>query len=273
MGLKEILFGDSPQDIYRDTIQPQIDRNRADWNAWQSDVQDAMAASGYDFFAPKTTTSDSLSQTVFNRFSRPEVLKDYKNIEGLMRGMMEQRLGMGASLPPGYEQRAIAAANQAYAGAEQAARNAAAGRGLSGGQAYASQIPIQSARAGKIADIRANTPLLERQLVDQDIATAAGLTDRFGKGTRESGRSTTTGQQTTTGPADVREFLAYQQMLQPFQAPYVNVPGRQGIAGDLAGLAMQFFMPGSGGFPGGGGGQAPMTMPAPGSAPLTQPLY
>lgn len=147
-------------------------------NTGAQDILSKLQAGGYDPFSKQVLENGSSTTQRTNPF----ITENYKPLEGMMRGIMENRLARGSSLPQGYEANAIRNANSAFQGAAAAANNAAARRGLSGQQAFATASPFNSARAGQIADIRANTPLLERQMSNEDIGISKGLTESFGKG-------------------------------------------------------------------------------------------
>ena len=103
---------------------------------------------------------------------------------------MTDRLSRGSSLPPGYEANAIRKINEASAGGAAAASNAAARKGLSGQQVFGLNAPIQTARAGAIADLRGNVPLLEREMANQDMAAEGQRQAQFGTGRETRSRST-----------------------------------------------------------------------------------
>lgn len=182
-------------------------------------------AGGWNPFGPQTSTSTS-SQTGGSTTSfrnNPFITKDYKPLDELMRGIMTGRLSSGSSLPEGYASNAARSINESFAGADNAARNMAARRGLSGEQSYAVASPVARARAGALADMRGNLPLLERQMQNEDIGITQGLQSAFGTG--QEGRSSTSswsqGQGSQTNPFSAADLSALMSVLappQPFQS-------------------------------------------------------
>jgi hypothetical protein len=238
------LFGDSPKDQMK-LIDSQLDRSEKAYNDYLNMIKGMVEGTGYDFFGPKKTTSSGTSSSTtvqnMNQFTRPEVLPEYKKLEGMWKSILEGRLARPQALPPGTVERQVAGINQAYSGADAAARNAAARRGLSGEAALALQEPLQGDRAGKIADLIASVPLKERELQNEDIQLASAIAQAFGLGQRTTGSttSTTTGRnsQTTTSPANIGEYLGYLGLLRPFERPILQPQPRQGLLGALAPLA------------------------------------
>lgn len=150
-------------------------------------------AGGWNPFGPQTSTSQSQGSMTgggSSSFSnKPVITGEYAPLDALMRNIMTGRLSGGSSLPQGYAENAIRGINQSYEGTDQAARNMAARRGLSGEQTYAVASPGARARAGDIADLRGSLPLLERQMQNEDIGITQGLQSAFGTG--QQGRSNT----------------------------------------------------------------------------------
>lgn len=132
------------------------------------------------------TSNTSGSESSYSK-ENPFTTAEYGKLDNLVRGVMENRLSRGSSLPPGYEQNAIRKANEAFASTDATARNIAARKGLSGAQVFGLNSPAQAARAGKIADIRGSVPLLERDLMDKDMAMEADRQSRFGTGRETRG--------------------------------------------------------------------------------------
>jgi hypothetical protein len=159
----------------------QADLNNKYLTDRQAGVQDLLArlgAGGIDPFSKQRLESGGSSYEKSNPF----ITEEYKGLDDMVRGVLSNRLSRGSSLPPGYEANAIRAVNEASRGASTAAQNVAARHGLSGQQAFAMASPAESARAGKIADIRGNTPLLERQMMNEDIGIEGDRQKAFGTG-------------------------------------------------------------------------------------------
>jgi len=152
---------------------------------------------GWNPFGPQVSTtsggssgSSSMQGGSKSQYSnRPEITAEYAPLDQLMRGIMTGRLSGGSSLPAGYATTQARGINESYAGADAAARYMAAKRGLSGEQTYAMASPVANARAGALADMRAQMPLLERQMQNEDIGITQGLQSAFGRG--EAGQSQT----------------------------------------------------------------------------------
>ena len=142
-----------------------------------------------------STSGSRDSYTKENPFTTPE----YQKTDELVRGILENRLSRGSSLPPGYEANAVRAINAASAGGASAAANAAARRGLSGQQVFGLNAPIQTARAGKIADLRGNVPLLERSLANEDMTMQGDRQAKFGTGRESRTRETSSSRTNTSG--------------------------------------------------------------------------
>lgn len=164
-----------------------------DQAAARDKIMQGLQASGYNPFGINTLQSGGSSTSTTRGYekSNPFITEDYKKQDDLIRGILENRLSRGSSLPPGYEASAIRAVNDAAAGGNAAANNAAARMGLSGQQGFAVASRANSERAGKIADIRANTPLLERELANEDIGISGDRQKAFGTGQERRYNSTT----------------------------------------------------------------------------------
>lgn len=180
-------------------------------------------AGGWNPFGPQTSTSQSQGSMTGGSSSsfsnKPVITGEYAPLDALMRNIMTGRLSGGSSLPQGYAENAIRGINQSYEGTDQAARNMAARRGLSGEQTYAVASPSARARAGDIADLRGSLPLLERQMQNEDIGITQGLQSAFGTG--QQGRSNTSSFSNTsnmgsqTNPFGASDLSALMSVLAP----------------------------------------------------------
>lgn len=190
-------------------------------------------AAGWNPFGPQTSTSmgqtsgTSATQGGRTYSNRPIITEEYAPLDALMRQIMTGRLTSGTGLPQGYAESQARAINESYAGADAAARNAAARRGLSAEQTYATASPSNVARAGALADMRAQLPLLARQLQNEDVAMTQGLQSAFGRGEKGQERSWQTGQKTETtsgsrtdpfGASDLAALMGILAPPQPFQS-------------------------------------------------------
>lgn len=209
-------------------------------NTGQGLYQQAQAG-GWNPFGPQTSTSTSSttggSSTSFR--NNPFITENYKPLDELMRGIMTGRLSGGSSLPAGYASNAARGINESYEGADAAARNLAARRGLSGEQSYAVASPASRARAGALADMRGSLPLLERQMQNEDIGITQGLQAAFGTG--QEGRSNTSswseGQGSQTNPFSASDLSALMRVLAPPSPMQGSQTGTSGVATGLDSLA------------------------------------
>lgn len=208
---------------------------------------------GWNPFGPQVSTSSNTGTTTGSTSSRgggtysnrPQITQEYQPLDELMRGIMTGRLTGGSSLPQGYASSAARGINESFAGADAAARNLAARRGLSGEQTYAVASPAASARAGQLADMRAQLPLLERQMQNEDISMTQGLQSAFGRG--ETGQNTNwqTGtsqsqsqnQGTSSNPFGASDLSALMSVLAPPSPQQGSKTGTSGIATGMDSLA------------------------------------
>lgn len=243
-GLGSAIFGQKAK-------QDQVNEQSKLYNDWlkqymgagQSLMSGAMGA-GWNPYGPKVSTSSGTSSSMTqsgSRYSnRPVITAEYAPLDELMRGIMTQRLAGGSSLPEGYASSQARAINESYAGADQAARNLAARRGLSGEQTYAVASPGAAARAGALADMRAQLPLLERQMRNEDIGITQGLQAAFGRGEagQQSGWSSTQGQTSgqSTTPFTASDLSALMSILAPPSPQQGTKTGTSGLATGLDSL-------------------------------------
>jgi len=201
-------------------------------------------AGGWNPFGPQTSTSQGTtssrgggSQSYSNR---PVITGEYQGIDALMRNIMTGRLSNPSSLPAGYASNQARAINQSYEGADQAARNMAASRGLSGEQSYAVASPANRARAGALADMRGNLPLLERQMQNEDIQMAQALQAAFGRGEAGQSQSSTWNEGQTSGsqtnPFGASDLAALFSILKPPAPQQGSQTGTSGVATGLDSL-------------------------------------
>ena len=200
------------------------------YNSWLRNYQntgrglfDQAQQAGWNPFGPQVSTSQNQGTTSMSGWTsfsnRPVITGEYAPLDQLMRSIMTGRLAGGSSLPAGYAENAIRGINESFEGTDQAARNLAARRGLSGEQTYAIASPNQRARAGAIANLRGSLPLLERELQNQDIGITSGLQSAFGTGqqgrsqTSQMGTSTNMGQ--ATSPFTAGDLSAIMNVLMP----------------------------------------------------------
>jgi hypothetical protein len=205
----------------------------------QSLMQGAMGQGWNPFGAQTSTSTGTTSSSGGGRQSTtPTITGNYQGIDELMRNIMQGRLSNPSSLPAGYASNAARAINQSYEGADQAARNMAASRGLSGEQSYAVASPSNRARAGDLADMRGNLPLLERQMQNEDVNLAASLQNMFGKGQDTTSSQWSSGQSSgsQTNPFSASDLSALMKIMVPPSPQQGTQTGTSGVASGLDSL-------------------------------------
>ena len=197
-------------------------------------------AGGWNPFGPQTSTSQGTTSSSGGGHSSttPTITGNYQGIDALMRNIMQGRLGSPSSLPAGYASNQARAINQSYEGADQAARNMAASRGLSGEQSYAVASPANRARAGALADMRGNIPLLERQMQNEDVQLAANLQKMFGTGQDTTSSQWSSGQSSgsQTNPFSASDLSALKRIMVPPSPQQGSQTGTSGVATGLDSL-------------------------------------
>ena len=222
----------------------------------QQQALGGLAAQGYNPFGPQTTTSTGTSTgTTFGESLSdiaPYITPEFAPLVGQVRGTLERRTaGPGATLPAGYVETGIRGINESYAPAEAGLRNLAARRGVSA-ETYLTGSPVARGRAADIAKFRAQVPLTERELQNQDLQLATAISEVFGKGQR--GRTTTRGTtsmaeaRTGTMPPNIQSLLALLTPPAPMQGQQT---GTSGLGSGLSGLGeLIAYLQGQGGFGG-----------------------
>jgi len=249
-------FGGTSPQSQMNVANRQIDQNQANYNRYLQMIQGMVGDSGYDFLAPKTTTttgttagsgtSTTRGTSHTDQLVSPELSPEYKKMEGLWKGIMENQ--MTQALPPGMAEQAARDVNRSAAGAEAATRNYAASHGGLSGDAVAGRIaPIESARAGKIADLSVSLPLAERAQQREAVDLSSKLAQIFGLGHRTVGDTTmdsttdtnslTNMSGSSTSPGSIQELLQYLGLLQPYDRPIVQPGAQQGWGGAAIGAA------------------------------------
>ncbi len=228
-----------------------------DYGQGQQQILGGLTGAGYNPLGPQTSTSTGTSTgTTFGETLSdiaPYVTPEFAPLVGQVRGTLERRTaGPGATLPAGYVETGIRGINEAYAPAEAGLRNLAARRGISA-DTYLTASPVARARAGDIAKFRAQVPLTERELQNQDLQLATAISEVFGKGQR--GRTTTRGTtsmteaRTATTPPNIGSLL---QLLTPPAPQQGFQTGGSPLGSSLSGLAqLMAYFQGQGGFGGG----------------------
>ena len=205
----------------------------------QNLMQGAMGQ-GWNPFGPQTSTSYGTTSSSGGGHSSmtPTITGNYQGIDALMRNIMQGRLSSPSSLPAGYASNQARAINQSYEGADQAARNMAASRGLSGEQSYAIASPANRARAGALADMRGNIPLLERQMQNEDVQLAANLQKMFGTGQDTTSSQWSSGQTSgsQTNPFSASDLAALMKIMVPPSPQQGTQTGTSNVATGLDSL-------------------------------------
>ena len=254
------LFGNKAKN---DQAKEQADLYNNWLKQYQGTAQGLMGnatAAGWNPYGPQTSTSQSSASGGGSFNNRPVITQQYQPLDELMRGIMTGRLSGGSSLPSGYAENAARGINESFAGADAAARNMAARRGLSGEQSYAVASPANRARAGALADLRGSLPLREGQMQNQDISMTQGLQSAFGTGQAGTNSSYSSGSGSQTNPFSARDLSSLMSVLAPPSPQQGSKTGTSGIAtgmdsiGALLGFlaSQQQSKPGSVGMPTGG---------------------
>lgn len=238
-----------------------------------NDLIERLTSNGFNPFGAQVTTqqgstnsrTNQSSTSTTNSTQQPFVTPDYKNLESLFKNAITSRLAAPTALPPGFIESNVRGINSAYAGATQALKNEAARKGLSGEQVFGAGMPIESARAGKVADFLGNVPLTEQELAKQNIQLGADITKTFGLGQKMSSTTNSSGVSNTSGNSFLTQTAPPNLMglASLFLPPGPNAPSGTGqstfgnVGGDLATLMAYFYgnglfnkpatVPGSGG--------------------------
>ena len=209
------------------------------------------------------TRSSSTSSTYTKQ--NPFITGEYSGVHGLAKGLVENRLKAGGSLPEGFKAAGLRATNRAFANPSAGAENLAAGQGSFGAPAEASFAASDAARRGKIADFLSSVPMLERQQQTEDINLANSMTEMFGKGMESRSTTSQSGESYTTGQLPPGQEFLLNAFLQSQAAKYggAGAPVKEGFMGTLgSGIssASQMFgmMYGAGAF---GKGRGSVGMP------------
>jgi hypothetical protein len=231
-----------------------VDADQAKYQQYQNMLQGLIGTPGApgqlgsNFFGPQTSTGTSSSFGHTDQTSMPVISQQYQALEGQLRKAIGDKLTRGASLPPGYAQSQIRATNESFAPQETALRNRAAQLGIPASQLLTGS-PVEFQRAGALANQAAQLPLLERQMQNEDLAQAQGLTQAFGRGEHQVGSTSQYGNTSQTGPANIGGILSYLQMLAPKDRTIVQTPqGGSSLAAGLQG-AFSGYNLGQGMFP------------------------
>jgi len=244
-------FGGTSPQTQMNLVNQQVGQNQRAYEDYVKMIQGIVGGSGYDFMAPRTTTTTQTGTTSgtrnaitdLNQLVMPEITGDYKKLEGMARGVAEDRLYQ--PLPPGMAERAARDTNAAFAGANTKISNEAARRGYSGLQTAGMMAPVESARASKIADLSVDIPLAEQEQQAKAVDLARSLTEAFGRGQRTTGQTrtseltsgTSSGTGESTAPPDIMALLQYLGLLQPYERPIVQPGAQAGWGGPAIGAA------------------------------------
>jgi hypothetical protein len=222
------FFGDSPESIKKKVIDPQVAAAEQKHNAYLDMIRGMIEGSGYDFFAPKTSTQSMTERT--DQTSTPEFGKAGPLVDKLLQ-IWGDKVGSASSLPPGYAARAAAGIEAAAAPGRTALQNVAARRGVNADVLKLGS-PVERQVAAQLADLTASIPLKERELRMEDLAGAQSLAALM-RGEHTTGTRSSSG--SSTSPADIMQYLQYLGLLSPYESPLFVPQGRQGALGALIG--------------------------------------
>jgi hypothetical protein len=209
-------------------------------------------------------TSGSTSTQNSTTSSKPVITAEYQPMEEQLRGLIEGRLGKGQFSNEEFVNRTLAnrirATNRTYANATANAENRVARQGGGALKGFGATTPINTARAGQIADTIGNAPMEARALENQDLDFAKGAIGAFGTGSKAKTNGTTstsgwnTGSATTTTPPNLGALYSMLKQEDPKASMNTGFsPGLQ-AGGDLLSSLMALWANKNQGGGGGGGG-------------------
>lgn len=138
----------------------------------------------------------------------PTLAPQYSPLEQLVLGRITARLQNPTGLPAGYATGGIRQINSTYDAIGQTLNNRLSARGLASSPvAGAAETKLQTSRGGDIGTFRANLPLVERQMQNEDLNAAAGILSQ-GRGSTTTGTSTTGGG-AAGGFSDLATYIGY----------------------------------------------------------------
>lgn len=204
--------------------------------------------------------------------SNPFITGEYQGVHGLAKGLVENRLKSGSSLPEGFQSSGLRSINRAFSNPGAAAEGLGVKSGSFSPGVGASAMAQDSERRGKIADFMTSVPMMERQQQTEDIGLANAMTEAFGKGTETRSTTNSSGESYTTGQLPPGQEFLLNAYLQSQAAKFggAGAPVKEGLMGSVgSGIssAAQMFgmLYGSGAFDKGGAGGFQM----PGMTPNT----
>ncbi len=153
--------------------------------------------------------------------STPTITPGYQSLADLLKARAMARLNMGTDMG-GFKAAGVNNINGAFdnVGVGQNANLEA--RGLANSPVAGAVVgKANTARAGDIATFLNSIPLLQRQLQDQDIATATNQVGQFGRGTTTVGAGSPLGGAITSGT----QLAAYNPMSAAEQLAYLRGKG------------------------------------------------
>ena len=167
-------------------------------------------------------TSQTGTQT-----SMPALDPAFSGLQGSILNMVQNRLSSGSALPSGYGAGQISNINRTYNLAGQNLSNTLVARGLSGSPVAANAAAnLQQARAGSIVDMERGLPLLEREMQNQDLASALqALQLGRGQTSTMSSASTGAGNALGGGATSLMNMLSYLYGAGKFGAAGNGMPG------------------------------------------------
>lgn len=148
-------------------------------------------------------TSTQTTTSANTATSAPTVTPEYSPLQKMLIDRATASLQRPAALPRGYEEQGIRGINRTYDLAEQSLGNNLTARGLGGSPiAGAAEGRLSGGRASDIVQFQGTLPLLERQMQQEDLASAMNMLN-FGIGRSTTGSNTGSG--TTAGNMQYNE--------------------------------------------------------------------
>lgn len=125
--------------------------------------------------------------------STPTLAPEYKGLQDMILPIVSKRLSDPGGLPPGYLEGGLAKIGRTHDLVKQRADNNLTSRGL-GTSPVAAHVDAvgERARTSDIVDFQNEVPMLERQMENDDLASAMSLMN-FGRGNTSTGSGTNSG--------------------------------------------------------------------------------
>lgn len=208
------IFGNKSKAKAEKEAREQENKNRADQEKAVQDLFASLEAKGIDPYRNITTregsqqgggSSTSRTSSQMRRAIDPTTAK----MAGLADSQLEKLLAQPQQVSEGEKAAFARNANMTSEGARRAVQNIAASRGLSGAQAGALAVPVETGRTQDVLNFLGNIPNVERERAAALRAEAQGVTNaRMGTNenstTNQNYSSWGTDQSRQEGPVDLR---------------------------------------------------------------------